>query len=369
MNVKTWTRLKARQLLRLPIELAIRDLVRWEPLDDPTDGYTVIIACMNRLAPMVVANLQILADQHREHLHQLILVFDGPVDQVPQIVRDAVAAHPDRDRIRILGYSPEQVRVAKRLERGWVYCMISWSLAISQAKTRAVIIHDLDALPVRRDFFEHLYTTWLGTGSYFCSGRYYHANGVTPDMELHTTFEMLLDAVYLRSHFKPFDIANKLRMVDGRIVDFDILLHIQRQTPERFLRPIDEADLMHPSQVVAQHSDLAAGRSDFRGRTHFLAMIPYYYHMGNESRPLQRMTEELQDPDARSVGLDGKLLYIDGVTPAHWAWMEKQIRRLEQGLFGSTRPEVAAFLAPMARRAGAERTVGRETGPHAVPDL
>lgn len=368
MNVKTWTRLKAKQLRRLPMELAIRGLARWEPLDDPADGYTIVIACMNRLAPMAVANLQVLSRQDRAHLHELILVFDCPVDQVPQSVRDAVAAHPDRDRIRILGYDAKQARVAKRINWGWVYSWLSWSLAISQARTRAVIIHDLDALPVRRDFFEHLYLTWRETGSYFCSGRHYKGNGVTREMELHTTFELILDAVHLRSRFKPFDAFNKLRMIDGRIVDFDTLLYVQYQTPERALRPINETDLMHPSQVICQHSELVAGRTNFQGRTHFLVVVPYYFYLGNDPEPLRKMTAELQDPNARSVDLGGKTLCIDGITPAHWAWVEKQIRRFEQGLFGATRPEIAAFLAPMAQRAGDARSVGRETDQLAVQE-
>jgi hypothetical protein len=56
------------------------------------------------------------------------------------------------------------------------------------------------------------------------------------------------------------------------------------------------------------------------------------------------------------------------IPPEHWAWQEKQIRRIEQVLFGRSRPEVVDYLRGFIDRAGNSRTVGHECGAMAVAD-
>ncbi len=58
-------RLLAKQAKRLPLNLALRDLVSWEPLSQPEEGYTVAIACMKALAPVALANLRLCAGRCR----------------------------------------------------------------------------------------------------------------------------------------------------------------------------------------------------------------------------------------------------------------------------------------------------------------
>jgi hypothetical protein len=87
---------------------------------------------------------------------------------------------------------------------------MSWSLAIGHARTRAVIIHDLDALPLASGILDQIYEHWLEEEAEFCGIRRYTGNGITEDMGLVTTFELALDAAYLRRTFPPFDLFNKL---------------------------------------------------------------------------------------------------------------------------------------------------------------
>jgi hypothetical protein len=72
--------------------------------------------------------------------------------------------------------------------------------------------------------------------------------------------------------------------------------------------------------------------------------------------------------DGAAIRLLGRELDIDGISPSLWAFFEKQIRRMEQALFEHTRPEVESYLQGFIRRAGLQRTVGRETGANAVAD-
>ncbi len=65
----------------------------------------------------------------------------------------------------------------------------------------------------------------------------------------------------------------------------------------------------------------------------------------------------------------GRTAFIDGIDPDAWAWMEKQIRRIEQTIFGGTRPEVESYLRGIIRRAGSRRTVGEEDDLSSVAEL
>ena len=363
-------RLQSRRLKWLPINMSVRNLVSWEPMGEPLPGYTVVLACMKRLAPLAAANLRLCARQDCPRMSEMILVFDCPVGDVPAGVLDAVREVAPSIKVRLVGYGERQDEVARRFNWGWVYSWLSWSLAIGQTRTRAMIIHDLDAMPIYPGLFERLYDNWLEEGAEFCGICPYQSNVVTKEMALVATFEMTLDAAYLREKFRPFDLLNKFRLVDGRLVNFDTLLNPQWLSPRRSRaeRPIDETWLVHPSLVIGNYIDLVSRRKNFLGVDHSLPVLPYFLYLGGDGDSLAAAGPQLAVPWARSVTVFGHEMGIDGIMPEHWAWMEKQIRRLEQALFGETRPEVKDYLRGFISRAGEHRTVGVETGTTAVAD-
>jgi hypothetical protein len=363
-----WLSLKTRQLKRLPMHLLLRNLVSWEPLRDVEPGYTVVIACMGALAPLAVANMRLAMQQVKTRMYELILVFDCPVADIPEIVREACREFSGFTRIRILGYSERQYFAARKLNWGWVYSWLSWAVAIAHVRTRAVVIHDLDALPIYERLFESLYDNWLEEGAEFCGISRYCGNGVTEEMNLVRTPELVVDAHYLRERFRPIDLFNKLSLISGRVVDFDTLLYVQTKASRCAVRSIDESNLIHPSQVICNYTDFVAGRATFEGASHSLLVLAYFLYLGGESAMLSAVSAQLTKGNAKTIRLCDKDLYIDGISPAHWAWNEKQIRRAEQALFGQCRSEILRFLSGFISRAGDYRTVGRELSASGVHD-
>jgi hypothetical protein len=366
-----WKRLPlhAIELKRLPMHLLIRDLASWEPHVDPIKGYTVIVACMRALAPLAAVNLRLATQKPSARMHEIILVFDCPVAEIPDLIHEAVRECSATARIRVLGYNARQHLIARMINWGWVYSWLSWSLAIASARTRAVIIHDLDSLPVHAGVFESLYDNWIEEGAEFCGiSRYRGHGGVTDEMNLLRTYELVVDAPYLRNRFRPFDLFNKRSVVDGRLVDFDTVLHVQHLSPRRALRRVDETHLVHPSRVICDYTDFVSGRKTFKGEPHSFLILVYLLHLGGDSAMLSAIRPQLANPDAKTIRIFSKDLYIDAIAPDQWAWGEKQIRRLEQALFGHARPDVVEYLAGFINRAGDYRTVGREVGPSAVDD-
>jgi hypothetical protein len=365
-KLSTLIRFKRKEWKRFPMHLLLHGLVSWEQLDDPAPGYTVVIASMAALAPLVTANLRLVARQVNTRMQELILIVDCPDDRIPDTIREAVRECSELIRIRVLGYSGWQNFVARQLNWGWVYSWLSWSLAIAHTATRAVIIHDLDALPIYPRLFESLYDNWLDERAEFCGISRYRGNGVTEEMNLVTTFELVVDASYLRERFRPFDLFNKLRLIEGRLADLDTMLYVQMQSRRRALCHVCETQLVHPSGVICQFTDFVAGRTAFKERCHNLLMLPYLFYLGGDSTMLSAIGQQVARETSKTIRFLGRELYINAIPPSHWAWMEKQIRRLEHAHVGNTRPEVAEYLAGFIRRAGEYRTAGREKGLTAV---
>jgi hypothetical protein len=345
---------------------AIRNLVQWQPLTNPEPGYTVVIGCMRALAPVARANLTLIGQMQLEHMREIIAVFDCTEDQIPPDIVALIDSLRKTHPIRLLSYSREQARIAAQLKWGWVYAWLSWCLGIAAARTRHVILHDLDALPVNPRLFDVRYAQALAVGSKFHGSRWYQGNGVDASMQLAVTFELVLDAQHLRSRFDAFDGFNHVALVDGTYIDFDTFLYIQSRSDTRTVDVLPESDLVHPSQMICQFTDFVAGRNDFRASNHNLMMLPYYAFLGGDAKALDTIGAQCAEPGARSVPFAGKSLSIAGIEPSLWAWHEKQIRRMEHALHGRTRPEVEQYLLGFVSRAGETRSVGREAGSAAV---
>ena len=97
-----------------------------------------------------------------------------------------------------------------------------------------------------------------------------------------------------------------------------------------------------------------------------LPVLAYFMYLGGDESQMNAIGQRLGRPGADRIPVRGREAYIDGVCSAAWAWMEKQIRRVEQSCFGGTRPQVEEYLQGIVLRAGAERTVGQEEA-FAVP--
>lgn len=217
-------RLRVKQVRRFPMWLLLRGLVRWEQQTEPVPGYTVVIACMKALAPVAIANLRLCARQSSPRLYEILLVFDCTREEIPPLVEEAVVETAKSVRVRLIGYNRRQHWVAATFNWGWVYSWLSWSLGLACSRTRAVLIHDLDALPAAPGLFDGMFERWEEHKAEFCGIRHYIGNGITPEMELVTTFELMVDASFLRRTFRPFDLFNKLMLVSSRLVDFDTML-------------------------------------------------------------------------------------------------------------------------------------------------
>lgn len=356
----------SKQVKRWPMQRKLRHLAAWDEVPKTEAGYTVILACMEDLPRVAVANLRQILAMNLPRMHELILSFDCTEDRIPPEVKVCCQQQSDV-AVRIVNYSPMQAQVSRRINWGWVYSWLSWCNALATVRTTHFILHDLDAIPLDRQLFETLYDNALASDADFHGTCWYEGNGVTPDMRLVRTFEMVAKTEYLRNHTRPIEAFNQLSLHEGRYVDYDTFLQVQQGQPTRAVTELSETDLVHPTQMICQHVDFTHGRDPMR-RPHNLLLMPYFAYLGGDESWLPSMTEELSDPAAEEVFYRGRLLPIADIPPVLWAWLEKQARRIEQANYGHTRDVIEEFLAGFILRAGDDRSVGHEAGSLAIAE-
>lgn len=338
------------KLRRLPMNTLLRDKVSWEPMADPIEGYTPIIGCMAAIPEVALANVRLMSRMDLTNAREVILVFDRPPALMPEGFAERLEEARGDMPVRLLHYSDAQHAAADRIRWGWVYAWMSWTIGIAHAETRHVILHDLDAMPIDPTFFERRYAMARERDATFFGIRWYRGNGIEESDRLTTTFEMVMDAARVRETTEPYQAFNRIDVFNGRAVDFDTFLYTQSLLKESDKAPIEESDMVHPSQMICQYTDLLAGRNTHAMPTTNLPLMPAYMLLGGRSDLLEAISEHLEAGGDHQLPFLGKRLDVSALTGTHMDWLESQARRLEHAATGSVRPEVERYLGLLRSR-------------------
>lgn len=339
----TSLRYALKSITRAGMRALISPLVHWTPMERVDDGYTVLIGCVYRLQAMIPANLRMLALQQAPHCREVILCIDCEPHEVDagfeQRVREA--AHPLA--LRCVFYSPRQRRITRLIDWGWVYAWLNWSMGIAHCTTRYAMLHDFDALLLNPDVLEQRYDAIRSQGVEYLGMDYYAGLGVLPEDKLVKTFELMFDCAFVRRSFRPIQLFNTMARLQGRRVEFDTFLNAQATAGRTAVLPIDQTEMVHPSQMICQFVDFTAGRKRVPAASNNLLMIPFYEHLGGDSSAMLRLTDEIRAQRGVAT-LWSHPLDVRRLAPAHAAWIRKQGQRAEAEIFGHVKPESTAYF-------------------------
>ncbi len=350
----TGARSLPRRLRRRLLRRSLEGLVEWSPLSDPEPGYTIVIGCVTDLAGIALANLAVLERCDLSNAAELLLVFDRPLAEVHGKVElpESVAGTP----VRVLGYDTHQDRIARRIGWGWVYSWMSWSIGIGEARTRAVLLHDLDAMPLSRDLFARLFAEFERSGANFQGVRPYSGNGFVEADGFVTTYEMILDAGVLRERARAIEAFSCIGKRSGAWVDYDTFLYLEERLGGRHLYEVDAEELFHPSQLLCQYTDHLHDPDRLPPGGGNLVLLSYLLHLGGESQALEAVQQALA-AGRSTIPVGPRQLDLAGLPLEMLDWQRTQVERLETFLFDGVRPEVASWLDSL----GAALTPGAGT--------
>lgn len=340
------------QLGRSLLRVALQGLVRFQPLDAPRDGYSIIIGCNMRLARMLGCNLKFLARQELRNVDRIFVVLDRPREELPEDIEPRIRKDFPALPLEFVYYSRFQRRVCAAVRWPWVQSWLSWSLGISRVRTRHAFLHDFDAMLLAPGIVEARYQEIRKAGVEFLGVRNYAGNGVVPGDALVTTFELMFDAAFVRRTFAPIDLFNHVVRFRGRRVDFDTFLYAQSKAGRTAVLPVGEKDMVHPSQLICHFEDLVGARRRLPAGNNLL-LVPYFLHMAGAPEAMAQLTADLERAPGTAVPFFGRELELGGMEGDLFRWLVKQAYRLEHFELGAVRPEVRRYFQ------AADRVVAR----------
>lgn len=313
----------------------MRFLVVWDPLRSPEEGYSIIIGVPFQLWDLVEIPLRSIHRADRTSCHEVILCIDGTEAELldrfgPDLRKTIQDTFPDI-AIRILCYNKWQSFVTRIIRWNWVDCWLTWSIGIGHARSRWILLHDFDAIIADPGFMNRHYQIGLVGGHHFVGIQTEPAPVDDGIRVLLMTIELLIDAQHLRATYRPHHMFNRVRKSGGLRIECDILRDIQlREVSEKcFLHVVREEQVIHPSQLVSQWTQLCTSKVAYRPRGYTpLLAIPYFRHLSGMSESLQTITNALQRKEPH-VSIEGGVLDLSALDDAGLDWIAKQIDRMD----------------------------------------
>jgi hypothetical protein len=296
-----WTKFYIVRAYRMLLRCLLRTTVSWQPISNAEPGYSAVIGCKHELADLVRATLRFLALQDSPSLRQTVIVFDHtPTPELESLASDLSKQYPQLN-VTYAFYSSWQHLVAHKLGLPWVYCWMSWCIGLSKVKTKHALLQDLDAmllaphvLETRFKLAQQMDVEWFGDKAY-------SSNGIYKEDNLATTWEMILDAQYVRSRFSPVHLFQHVCLYKGRSVDFDITLWAQTQGGRTANQKIPRTELVHPAQVIHQFTELQHRQNYISPEANTLFFIPYFLELGGQEGLVIELTSRIQDSNPESI--------------------------------------------------------------------
>jgi hypothetical protein len=324
-----WLHYSVGYLYRIVIRGLIRGLVQWKK-GNTEEGCTAIMGMCSRLPHVLPANLRCLREAAWPGLKRVLIVVDSlPNPSLNQFIDQTSAAFKDLN-VEFVYYSPLQFRVAEFLKLPYVFCWLSWCIAIAKTTTRHFFIHDYDAL-LLGDVLNSRYKEFMQSGRKMQGVVWYTANGFVSEDCMVSTFEAFVDTSWVKKR-SPIKLFNQIGLLNNRRVDFDILLHMQARYAnlnERAIIPMTEEELVHPCQMVHQYIVF----NKFPSRPWNCAaitMIPFFYYLSGQVEIFKSINQRMANFSLTNINFlnDGCLINFSTLRLDH---LERMLRLMVQG--------------------------------------
>lgn len=331
-----------KRILRAGMRTLIRPLISWKPIEQPKEGYTILIGCTKRLVSMIWANLSMLDRCDMTGCDGVLIGIDAlPGELGIDLDAKAKEVAPNL-KVQFLYYTPLQAKVTRLINWGWIYSWLNWSKGISQTRTKYAFLHDFDALLLNPQIIRQRWDMIREMGVQYLGHSYYDGHGVSPADKMVTTFELMFDAENVRQNHKPIELFNTMAIFKGRRVEFDTFLNAQSKGGKRFSTPITNPEMVHPSEMIVQFVDFNAGRDRTPARNN-LMMIPYYQAVGGDFALLDDLADQMASGKS-TVTLWGRPLDLSRMNWVHADWLRQLGFQVESHVAGAVRPKVQRYF-------------------------
>ncbi len=224
-----------RRFKREVLKRLVSPFLQWEPIHDAVAGFTIVLGAPWQLRELLDVNLQFLARQDLAGLDQICIVFDRDERSGASELIESTRRRFPQLPLQFDFHSPRLSSLLQFINQSKFYASTNWCMGLKRCRTQYAILHDFDLYPLDVGFFQKIIADMRQDQLRFSGAEYTHYDSLTDTDGIIGTWELGIDAQWLRSHTKPIDCFHSVERVNGRMVDLDAFSSLQYQTQKRRL--------------------------------------------------------------------------------------------------------------------------------------
>ncbi len=347
-SAKKFIEIARHRVGREAVKLALGRLLRWQPITDPQDGFTIVLGVPWDLRHLLNVNLRFVQNADLAGLRDLFVVFDRcERPGSAELQRTIAEQFPDLP-LTFLHYPQRPGRIVERVNVSTFYNSMNTVTALAQCQTQHAILHDFDLYPVVPEYFQRVVETMREKELRFSGLELTHFDGLTDDDAIIGTWCLGIDVAWLRSNWKPIHCFHRSARLGGREINLDPYSWIQTRTPARALAEgIDESSCCHVRNLCSTYLRFTTGRF-FQPvwRLHYLWFLEEL--SGLEGR-IAEVTRAMEDATSPTLELDGRTVDFSKTHVTCANVLRDELQRMDNALHGSPQKASTNYVGSFER--------------------
>jgi hypothetical protein len=316
--------------------------LRWSPLKDPKEGFSIVLGVPWALRHLLPVNLEFVQRTDLGQLHRIYIVFDRVAqeggDAFIELIRTqfphlplAFSFHP-----RLPG------RIVESINQSKFYASMNWTLGLGQCETRYAVMHDFDLYPLVPEYFSSMADAMRDRKLRFTGLELTTFDGLQSSHGLIGTWALGIDVAWLREHYRPIDCFHAVEDVAGRRFDLDAFTFIESRTPERALVDVvTSKDAAHVRNLCSTYLRFCKGqRFDVVWRLHLMWYLEF---LGGRVDRLDQLIGLMAAAGSSRLAVDGLVAEFADTHVTCANVLRREIIPMERFLFGQPRRDVIAY--------------------------
>ena len=331
--------------LRGAVREALGRLVPWPRLEAPREKYSIIVGTPWALRHILDVNLRCIARCDLPRLDRIHVVLDRPLKPGMEAFADNVRSRWRSLPIHVQWHAPISGLLAERTNVSTFFNGMNILTALSECRSRAMVLHDFDLYPLRRDYFELLASRILDDDLRFAGLERTSFDGLTEEDEIYGTWGLAMDAFWLRNEIRPADVLHRShKLPDGRRTMLDPFSWLQLHEPRRDgVRGLSPEDVCHVKNLCSTYLRMSRGqRVRVAWRVHYLVYLEDVAE--DTTKRMEDLTRKMLATRGCELTVHGQTVDFSGVDWTCSNVLERELNSMETMLFGEMRQVVADFI-------------------------
>ncbi|WP_319409032.1 hypothetical protein [uncultured Desulfosarcina sp.] len=328
---------------RESIKLLLRPMLRWKSLDDPIEGYSIMLGVPWALRHLLKVNLDFISRTDLTHCHRICIAFDRRRQPgYLEIISETRNAFPELP-LSFNHYAALPGFVVEKVNVSTFYNSLNCATLLPNIETRYAILHDFDLYPIVPEYFESVYRSIRTHQWHFCGLEKTRFDGLTDQDNVFGTWCLGMDVKWLRSKFHPIDIFHRVKDLEGRQISLDPFSAIELGTSRR--GPIDHLDggaCCHVKNLCSTYLRFTTGRpAVIVWRLHYLWYLEF---LSGEPQNLLSAIEAMENAKSSLLQIGDYRADFSDADPTCANVLRNELMHMETALHGAMRPEINRYI-------------------------